>query len=184
MTKKKAQSTTETDIVVPKALLETLTASALVSAGKFAYDASKDAYVALKPDKPLKVAIEESQTTESGHRITAMVSNYGDHSAYLESLRTTDPKNVTTSVSILGDRKIGRDIGNFGRRAGDNQPPKTLPHRLSANETVRLHISMSLFPEKRRSSKPYATLALKYTVLGVASKPKHHKFDVAIRDVS
>jgi len=176
-----AKKTVTEELTVPKAILETVTAAALVSAGKFVYDASKDTYVALKPDKPLQVAIADSVTTSDSHRILARITNLGIHTVYLEAVQAIDPTRIAIDAAHVTERKIGWDMGNFGGEKEQIEKATAFPHRLPSNETVNIDLTLSLQSAKRLKSKPYATLAVQYRVLGLASKVKSHRFGVAIR---
>lgn len=169
------------NVTTPMAVFETLTAGALISAGKFAYDASKDAYVALKPDKPLQVTVEDSDTQDSKHRVTAVVANLGLHAVYLESVYVADPKGVDVDVIRIEDPKIGWDVAELGQGPTAEAPTVPFPVRLMSERSVRLGLRIDTLPVKRLKSKPFAILACNYTVLGIAAKPKRHEFGVAIR---
>ncbi|WP_027252542.1 hypothetical protein [Photobacterium halotolerans] len=171
----------------PKALLESITASALVSLGKFAYDASKDTYVALKPDKPLVVTIEDSVTSDSNHRVMATIANFGAHSVYLESFEIRDPDGTNFRIQIVKRDQETMDISQLGQGRStqedvEDRPMAFKPIRLLANEFARIRIDINLLSRDRLEKKPFVTLRCNYTVLGVASKPKQHDFGIAIRE--
>ncbi len=150
-----------------------------VTLGKAAYDAWTSGRPEVKVDDPLRIAVVESATANGAHALHVLLANLGAHTVYIDAVDVTDPKGgIVRSAQLLAarDTVLGPPFGH-----ADAVPPKPLPARIPSGSRALLEIAVAQLPAERLSNKPFGTLRIAFTVLGVAQKGLGSSVEFAVR---
>ena len=158
-----------------------ITLGGAAAGAKFLWDVSKETYIALKPEAPLEVRVEDSKTLDDMRVIQFTLWNHGRHTVHIDGYKVAKhPKKTTLDLKVGASLEYGLSESEFNGKLDKELEFDLGSIGIQSGKGVRHRLLILNFSETNRKNDPFLDIEIEYVVLGLSKKPKEHKFGVAI----